>query len=110
MLEQKFLGYHGTRAARLTALGMEARMRQVVKLKRTWGTTDAECHAFLHDLFRHLYGWDGGHGATSIRHVVDPDVQEVVVEADNKQQAWVTVLLAAARADPAWRRLYRLTE
>ena len=82
--------------------------RQIVKLERAWGTTDEQCRAFLLDLYRELYGRDRTKGHTAAELYVDRECQEVIVDEDSQPEAWVTLLLAAARADPAWRRLYRL--
>jgi hypothetical protein len=84
--------------------------RQIVKLERAWGTTDDECRAFLLDLYRELYGRDRTKSHTAVELSVDHECQEVIIDEYSQPEAWVTLLLAAARADPTWRRLYRVSE
>ena len=81
--------------------------RQIVKLQRTWGTSDQDCRAFLRDLYRELFGWRSN--ATTAEVAVSPNEEEVAVDAASMTEAWAVVTLAAQRADPTWRRLYQLT-
>jgi len=82
--------------------------QEIVSLERNWGTTDDECRAFVADLYRWLYGWAAGNGGPALSLPVGRDAQEVVVDAEDAEAARSVVQSAAGRADPSWRRLYRL--
>jgi hypothetical protein len=83
--------------------------RQVVKLRRIWGTSDQDCRVFLHDLYRELVRWTRNRASASVDVVLSPNEPEVVVDAASMTEAWAVVTLAAQRADPTWKRLYQLT-